>query len=115
MSRDPLRGNLVENLVILELIKTRLNNNQDPNLYYFRDNHQHEIDAIFKYGNELIPIEIKAAQTFNIDFLKGLRYFEKLIPDRVSKGYLIYGGDQECQVGNIHIKNFRQSHLIVKR
>lgn len=111
--RDPLRGNWVENLVILELVKARLNSNLDPNLYYFRDSHQHEVDVIFKRGSELTPIEIKASQTFNSDFLKGLHYFEKLVSDRVNKGYLVYAGDQERTIGNIYVRNFRHADLIV--
>ena len=113
--RDPLRGNCVENLVVMELVKARLNYNLDPHFYYFRDNHQHEIDVIFKQGSQLIPIEIKASQTFNIDFLKGLRYFEKLAADRVSESYLIYAGDQERTIENIHVRNFKHAHLIVER
>lgn len=112
LSRDPLRGNLVENLVVLELVKARINKNYDPSLYYFRDNHQHEIDIIFKQGTDLIPIEIKASQTFNADFLKGLRYFDKLASGRVSTGYLIYAGNQERTIDNIHVRNFKHTHLI---
>lgn len=111
--RDPLRGNWVENLVVLELVKARLNSNLDPNFYYFRDSHQHEVDVIFKCGSELIPIEIKASQTFNSDFLKELRYFEKLASDRVNKGYLVYAGDQEQAIGNIDVRNFKHVDLIV--
>ncbi|MBI3211101.1 MAG: ATP-binding protein [Simkania negevensis] len=64
MTRDPLRGNLVENLVLLELIKYRFNQGLDPNLYYFRDHHGHEVDFIFQSASQLIPIEVKAANTF---------------------------------------------------
>ena len=37
VSRDPLRGSLVENLVILELVKARLNESKEPSLYFVRD------------------------------------------------------------------------------
>jgi len=72
MSRDPLRGHLVENLVVLELVKTRLNQGLDPNLYFFRDNHKNEVDLLYKKAHELIPIEIKSAKSFDRTFLKGL-------------------------------------------
>ena len=35
-SRDPLRGNLFENIVVLEAMKSRLNDNREPNLFYMR-------------------------------------------------------------------------------
>ena len=40
LNRDPLRGALFENLVILELMKYRLNQGKEPNLYFYRDNHR---------------------------------------------------------------------------
>jgi len=92
MSRDPLRGSIVENLVVLELMKARLNQGLEPNLYYFRDNHRNEVDLIYKKAHELIPIEIKSAQSFDPSFLKRLSYFRELAGDRVPTGFLVYAG-----------------------
>lgn len=105
LSRDPLRGHLIENLVILELMKDRLNKGLDPQLYYFRDTHGHEVDVIFQSGRQLIPIEIKASKTFNKDFLKNIEFFKNLTNERCGIGALIYTGNQElssevCQVLN---------------
>ena len=113
LSRDPLRGHLVENLVLLELIKARLNQGLDPQLYYFRDTHGHEIDCIFQSANNLIPIEIKAAQTFTKDFLKNLYFFQNSVGDRCKKGFLIYAGDQEQSIESFHIINYRHASQIV--
>jgi len=109
MSRDPLRGSLVENLIVLEMMKTRMNIGLDSNLYYFRDAHGHEIDVIFKAGTELIPIEIKCAKTFNKDFLKNIIFFQKLVGTRFSKGFVLYNGDTEQKIGQVHVLNF--AHL----
>ncbi len=109
IQRDPLRGHLVENLFILEMMKYRLNRVLDPRLYYYRDNHQHEVDVIFKQGHELIPIEIKSAQTFHPSFLKTLNYFQKLVPNRCSRGFLIYAGEQEQTIEQWHILHY--AHL----
>lgn len=98
LSRDPLRGNLVENLVVLELMKARLNKGLDPQLYYFRDTHGHEVDLIFQRGNELVPIEIKASQTFNSDFLKNIKYFQKIVGERAPTGFLVYAGTHEQSI-----------------
>ena len=99
MQRDPLRGALVENLCILELMKQSYNQGRDAELYYFRDSMQHEVDVILKSGHELIPIEIKAAQTFNAHFLSGLEYFKKLVGERCPTGYLVYAGTQQQSIG----------------
>ena len=47
-SRDPLRGNLFENIVVLEALKTRLNENKEPNLFYLRTEKGFEVDLIMK-------------------------------------------------------------------
>jgi len=94
MSRDPLRGALFENMVVMELVKYRFNRGQDHNLYFFRDERHHEIDAVIKTGNMLTGVEIKSSATFHADFLKGLKYFEKLFKSKVSKSFVIYTGDE---------------------
>lgn len=112
MSRDPLRGHLVENLVILELMKTRLNQGLDPQLYYYRDVQQNEVDVIFKQGNDLIPIEIKSSKTYNSDFLKNLQFFQNLVQDRAPKAYLVYAGDQEQMIQGISLLNYNHAARI---
>lgn len=115
VSRDPLRGHLVENLVLLELMKWRLNHGLDPQLYYYRDLQKNEIDVIFKDGHHLIPIEIKSSKTFHSDFLSKLRFFQDLAGEKVMKGYLIYAGDQEQKVGAINVLNYRHSIRVFGR
>ncbi|MFT3741348.1 MAG: ATP-binding protein [Gammaproteobacteria bacterium] len=110
MSRDPLRGHLVENLVVLELIKARINQGLEPNLYFFRDSHQNEVDLIYKRAHELIPIEIKSAQTYNRSFLKNLQHFQSLAPERVPTGYLIYAGELSYKVDGFQLLNYK--HLM---
>ena len=109
LSRDPLRGQLVENLVILELMKWRLNHGLDPQLYYYRDMQKNEVDVIFKEGNDLIPIEIKSSKTYNSSFLKNILFFQRVAADRASKGYLIYAGDQEQKIHTVELLNYKKA------
>lgn len=106
ISRDPLRGNLMENFVILELLKWRLNQGLDPHLYYYRDVQKNEIDVIFKSGNNLTPIEIKSSKTFNSEFLNKVQFFQKLVQKRSPKGYVIYAGEQEQTIHSICLLNY---------
>lgn len=110
LDRDPLRGHLVENLVLLELMKARLNHGLDPQLYYYRDVNGHEVDFIFKTGNHLIPIEVKASKTFNKEFLENLILFQKLVGDRCPRGFIIYGGTQEQTIGSFATLNFAHAN-----
>lgn len=115
LSRDPLRGGLVENLVILDLIKTRLNMGLSPWLYYYRDNHQNEVDVIFKQGAFLTPIEIKSSETFNAKFLKGLHFYKKLVGDKMHRGFMVYAGQTTQEIGDINVINFKHAARIVQK
>lgn len=115
MSRDPLRGNLFENLVFLELLKSRLNQGLEPQLYYFRDTHGHEVDFIFQSGRELVPIEVKSARTFNKEYLKNLYFFKNLVEERYAKGFLIYTGEEVQKVESFEILNYRHSFRALKQ
>ncbi len=114
ISRDPLRGHLVENFVILELMKWRLNRGLDPQLYFFRDVQKNEIDVIFKTGNHLIPIEIKPSQTFHPEFIQGIQFFQTIAKGRAPKGYLIYARDQEQKIHSIELLNYRHGTNLFK-
>ena len=112
IKRDPLRGALFENMVVLELMKFRLNQGKNPNLYFYRDNHKNEVDVIFKYGYKLLPIEIKSAQTFNSSFLKNLKFYHKIAKDYIDESYLIYAGNQQQKIDKTQIINFQNMSII---
>ncbi len=109
MNRDPLRGNLFENAVLLELKKHHFNQGLDSPLFYYRDMQKNEIDIIYKKANELIPIEIKSSKTYHQDFIKKLGYFHSLAPERVKKSFLIYAGDLEQSIQTTQLLNFQHA------
>lgn len=53
LATHPLRGAIFENLVVLEFLKNRFNKGKLPNLFYYRDKLQWEVDIIQKQGSEL--------------------------------------------------------------
>ena len=104
-SRDPLRGNLYENLVIADIVKGALNRGIRPEIYFFRDSHGNEIDLLIKEDGVLIPVEIKSAATFSTDFVKGLERFKDLGLDRVAAGAVLYDGEQRFKIRGVRIFN----------
>lgn len=113
IKRDPLRGNLVENFIILDLIKHRINQGLEPNVYFYRDSNQCEVDLIIKNGHQLIPIEIKASRTFHPDFLKGLYYFMNIAKERCTTGFVVYSGEREQKTNAFFVKNFSHTKGII--
>ncbi len=113
IDRDPLRGQLFENMVVIELYKTRLNQGREPHLYFYRDSQGHEVDVIYKQGATLMPIEIKSSQTFTTSFNKNLKYFSNLVGDRCQPGYIIYAGSDEMKSQNFSLITYTNSARII--
>lgn len=104
-ARDPLRGGLYENLIILEVMKHRLNRGKRPDLYFFRDSHGNEVDLLIHDNGKLFPMEIKSAATFSKQFIRGIKRFQDLTPACRDEGLVFYNGDQTFQVDGIQISN----------
>ncbi|MCF6313057.1 MAG: ATP-binding protein [Verrucomicrobiales bacterium] len=91
VTRDPLVGNLFENLVVLEALKARFNQGKPANLYFFRDSNAREIDLLYKTGPDLIGIEIKSSATYHSRFKKNLEAFSNNVTPLL-QGYIVYNG-----------------------
>jgi predicted AAA+ superfamily ATPase len=103
--RDPLRGNLYENLMILEVLKARANQGKRPDLFFYRDVRGNEVDLIIQRQRQLIPVEIKSSATFNNIFLKGITTFSELTRDRCLSGHVLYNGERAFKIQGIAIYN----------
>ncbi|MCL4546405.1 MAG: DUF4143 domain-containing protein, partial [Deltaproteobacteria bacterium] len=95
--RDPLRGNLFENLVVAEVLKYRFNKGKKSNLYFYRDSTGLEIDLIYETGRNIYPIEIKSGATISEDFFKNLKKFIKFDGLDIPYGGAIFYGGNEIQ------------------
>ena len=104
-----MRGHLFENLIVEELVKRRLNNGKDSNLYFYRDSNQNEIDIICDNGSSVEAIEVKSAMTYNPSFEKALQKADKWISKEITKKTIVYTGTLENPTAEISLINF--SHL----
>ncbi len=86
------RGNLFENFVVLEIMKAFMNQGKTPTLYFWRDNHGHEIDLIIEQSSKQLAVEIKSSQTFSKNFTAELDLWCSLSGN--PGGYVVYGGAQ---------------------
>jgi predicted AAA+ superfamily ATPase len=84
----------------------RYNSGKEAGLYYFRDQKGFEIDLILNEGRNIIPIEIKAARTYNVSLADNIRKFLSL--SRSVKGSaVIYAGKEKGKINNVNFVNFR--------
>lgn len=87
----PFRGALFENMIVVDMLKTRFNKAKTGNLYFWRDSMGNEIDLLLDNASTLTPIEIKSGQTVTANYFKGLLYWNKITQQNM--GYVVYGGN----------------------
>lgn len=104
---DKMRGHLFENLIVVELLKRRLNEGKESNLYFYRDSNQNEVDILVNNGSSLDAIEVKSAMTYNPSFEKALLKVNEWVNPPVDKRTIIYAGTLEDDKGDIRLLNYR--------
>ena len=111
MDTHPLRGSLFENMVINDMMKQGTNRGEQEQLFFYRDKGQREIDVLRVLPDHVEAYEIKASQTFSIDFFNNLNYLRTLLKDHLTKTMVIYDGKQENPQAQNAICNFRHLQL----
>lgn len=102
-----MKGAIFETFVIAEIYKRFMHMDRVPDMYFFRDASGHEIDLVIEQDRPIV-IEIKAGETINTDFFKGIEYWMALTGANkdVSSSYLIYGGNRSLVQKGIHVRSW---------
>ena len=87
----PLRGQIFENLVVSQLLKERINQVKDNNLYFYRENSGREVDILQVRPDGIRAFEIKSAKTYQPGFEKNMDYLKTVLSDLTSTT-VIYDG-----------------------
>lgn len=79
LERSAINGNMFETYVVMEIVKSFVNDNKDPRLYlnFYRDSNQVEIDLIITINNTVYPIEIKKSKNPDKSMIKNFRILNK--------------------------------------
>ena len=94
----PLRGNLFENMVINDFYKRGYNSGERVELYFYRDQGQHEVDLLqVTADGSICAYEIKSGKTFRTDYFDGLHYLQKVLGNRLTSTCVLYDGEQELR------------------
>ncbi len=97
-------GNLFENMVLNEMIKTRFNSAKRNNMFFWRDKTGHEIDCLVENPISINAIEIKSSQTISPRFFDGLNYWKTINKNENRNSfYVVYGGEKTLVRNGIKI------------
>ena len=111
----PLRGVLFENLVVVEALKWFWHRGRNAGLNFYRDSEGNEIDLLLELANGVFPIEVKAGETVNADFFRGLRAFALLYASAPPNGGgLVYGGGRTQVQHGTAVVPFDRTHDLIQ-
>jgi predicted AAA+ superfamily ATPase len=89
-----MSGAMFETFVIAEILKSYANNGSDPDVYFYRDKEQREIDLLIHKNGTLYPIEIKKHADVSKGDIKAFAILDK-IPDVIrGEGCVVCAGNE---------------------
>lgn len=99
----PLRGNLFENMAVIETLKFFQNRGFLHPFYFYRESNGTEADILIPVGGKLLAVEVKSAETIDKSYWRSLKLMEKQIQSLHPVKAVIYGGYDEYIREDIHI------------
>ena len=104
--RDPLRGALYENMLIMEVVKRILNHGERTNLHFYRDAKGNEVDLLIPKAGQFAAVEIKSGQTFQPEYISGIEHFRDACKsDRTVKAIVWYNGQKQTKYKDTDVRN----------
>ena len=76
-----MNGAMLETFVFSELLKSYWHNGRYPNLYFYRDADQKEVDFVFEQNMTLYPVEVKKSATPSLVNVKNFDALKRLNKD----------------------------------
>ncbi len=92
LKTSPYKGNLFENFIINEMVKSNFHQNRMRDFYFWRDQAEHEVDLLWQSSQGLELLEIKATETIKSDMFKGMDYLQNISSTPISSKTLVHTG-----------------------
>ena len=108
MNRDPLMGQVFENLIVMEALKAEYDSNIIDGLYFFRNSNGVEVDIIHKRPEGMNLFEVKSSMSISRDFLKGIDFYKRKYG--AASGTIIYAGEDCPEYLGYGFRNFHDAY-----
>jgi len=106
-----MRGEIFENLVVSECLKNIHHQGREPQLYYWRDSNNNEVDLIIENGTSIQALEIKINASINPRFFDKLLKFQKFSNTPTENLKVVYGGDFDFSNDNGSIISWKNNFI----
>jgi predicted AAA+ superfamily ATPase len=115
LTNHSMMGSIFENFIITECKKDYYNKGEEPELYFWQDTNQREIDLILDKKSTVQLFEIKSGKTPLSYFFKNLSSFKLLAKEKGKKvkSHVVYGGNESYKREGHEL--FSWTHLFEKQ
>lgn len=94
-------GPLLENFVVMELVKQATWSEVRASLFHFRTHAGQEVDIVIEdAAGNLVGVEVKASTTVTAGDFKGLRFLSDAVEKRFLRGIVLYMGKEMIPFGD---------------
>jgi predicted AAA+ superfamily ATPase len=107
VDRDPVFGGIFENMVIADVLKSRLNRGLEPDMYFVRDYRGFEVDLLVENGRCVDLYEIKSSVSFHESFADNVSRLAALMGN-VNRKTVVYSGQSAAAQG-VEFVNYADS------
>lgn len=95
-----ISGRLLENFVLMELLKQAGWSNKKPRFFHFRTQSGHEVDIVMEDASgKVVGIEVKASASLGEKDYRALRLFSETVGSNFHRGVLFYTGMEVVPFG----------------
>lgn len=98
VDRDPAFGGLFENMVVADILKTRLNRGLEPDMYFVRDYKGFEVDLLVENGRKVDLYEIKSSVSFHESFADNVSRLASIMGN-IDRKTVVYSGQPASAQG----------------
>jgi len=88
------RGAVFESWAVSEVVKNFAHRGRDSDVAFWRDSAGHEVDLIVEAQPTPAAVEMKSGETFQSDFLDGLKFWRGLTGRPDAPASVVYGGGE---------------------
>jgi len=96
LQTSPIAGHIFENMLVIEILKYKINHNKRFELYFFRDSNHNELDLILDFGYKIKLLEIKLTKTPKKEHWKTLKKIKQLL--NTNENYLISLATEDLEI-----------------
>ncbi|MFH1846991.1 MAG: ATP-binding protein [Candidatus Omnitrophota bacterium] len=87
LQAGPMAGHIFENMMVMEVLKYKFNNNERYEMYFYRDSNYNEIDLVLDFGYTVKTLEFKLTKSLRGEHWKTLLQMKDVL--RSDKSYII--------------------------